>query len=72
MRRLSGQFLVFYIYGWYIQTLDLISYDLKRSRPDVPCYVYVTRQRCVSTTEATTGATLKGQTVHPRGVLFDA
>jgi hypothetical protein len=46
--------------------LDLISYDLKRSRSEVPCEVYVTRRRCVSTTEAATSATFKGRAVHPR------
>jgi len=52
-----------YLYIWYIQTLDLISYDLKQSRQNVPTNVYVTGRRSISTTEAATGATLEGQAV---------
>jgi hypothetical protein len=51
---------------WYIETLDLIFYDLKQSRLNVPFDVYVTWRRCVPTTGSATGATFLGQAVHPK------
>jgi len=44
----------------------LISYDLKQSRLNAPCDVYVTRRPCVPTTGAATVATFSGQAVHPK------
>lgn len=61
---LSGQFLVVYIYGWHIQTLDLF---LKISNYLVQmCNVYIPGPCCVPTTEAIASANFKRQVVHPR------